>query len=517
MGFHRSVRVVVCALLAAVWVIQPLSAEARPRCLGKPATIFGSSLDEQLGGSNGDDVIHGLGGNDVIGGFGGNDRICGGPGHELMFPGQGRDRLDGGGGNDTISWNDQGIHRRVLGSLGARRARGGTGLDTWRAIEAMAGSPYGDVLTGSSKGDLILGLSGVDRILGGGGNDLLLGMGQSDRVVGGLGKKDIASFYLDSGGIRASLAKGRAIADGTDRLIGIEGLEASNESSGRTDIMIGNAKDNYLYGVGGEETIFGGKGSDVVAGGDGRDDLSGQEGNDFVYGEAGSDRLGSATEGSPLNDPGNDFEIGGLYDRDSADEIHAGSGADLLHGGSGDDEMDGGPGVDVVDYSLAYGSISIRLSGQSEDDGGGSKDKITLVETIFGSRQDDYLVGDMETNYLFGWHGSDQMHGMGGDDELRGQKDSDLILGEDGDDLLNGGEDEDDADSDNLDGGIGIDTCRNGETTFMCELPLPVDPPPIFRESLAKMDLADQRLRPLPHIERLHRLVRVAATSAEDL
>ena len=518
MGSRTSIRITLACSLAAVWLIQPLSAEARPRCLGKPATIIGSVLDEEFGGTNGDDVILGLGGNDVIAGFRGNDRICGGTGNELLFPGQGRDRVDGGPGTDAISWNDQGVHRRVVGSLKARRARGGSGLDTWQSIETMAGSPYGDVLKGSGKGDLILGLGGKDRIIGGGGNDLLLGMEQSDRLVGGPGKKDTASFYLDSGGIRASLPKGLATADGRDRLVGIEGLESSNKSSGRADVLLGDAKDNYLYGVGGEDRIFGAKGSDVVAGGNARDYLSGQEGNDFAYGEAGADRLGSAKPRSPLHDPGNDLEIGGLYESgDLTDVIHAGPGGDLLHGGSNGDEMNGGPGLDVVDYSLAFDDVDIRLSDQSLDDGGGSKDEISFVEAIFGSEHADILVGDTEKNYLFGWHGDDQLHGNEGDDELRGEKDSDQIFGDEGDDLLNGGEDEDDSDSDDLDGGIGIDTCKNGETTFMCELPLPVGPSPILREPLAKLGLTDQRLRPLPHIDRLHHLVRTAATSADDL
>jgi uncharacterized delta-60 repeat protein len=63
------------------------------RCLGRGATIVGSSRGEKLAGTNHADVIVGLGGTDRIFGRGGNDVICGG---------KGRDVLRGGRGNNQI-------------------------------------------------------------------------------------------------------------------------------------------------------------------------------------------------------------------------------------------------------------------------------------------------------------------------------------------------------------------------------------------------------------------------------
>jgi parallel beta-helix repeat protein len=96
-----SLLVAALALLAASF-IQPARAEARvlPMCLGKQATIIGSSKANTLKGTKKADVIVGLGGNDRIIGGGGGDRICGGTGADRLFGGVGNDRMNGGKGTD---------------------------------------------------------------------------------------------------------------------------------------------------------------------------------------------------------------------------------------------------------------------------------------------------------------------------------------------------------------------------------------------------------------------------------
>lgn len=63
------------------------------RCLGRGATIVGSSRSEKLLGTNGADVIVGLAGRDRIFGRGGNDVICGGRGTDLLHGGRGRNQI----------------------------------------------------------------------------------------------------------------------------------------------------------------------------------------------------------------------------------------------------------------------------------------------------------------------------------------------------------------------------------------------------------------------------------------
>lgn len=66
-------------------------------CGGEPATIIGTTGDDQLTGTDGRDVIVGLAGNDTILGLGGDDLICGGAGANV---------LDGGDGNDICLEGD---------------------------------------------------------------------------------------------------------------------------------------------------------------------------------------------------------------------------------------------------------------------------------------------------------------------------------------------------------------------------------------------------------------------------
>jgi hypothetical protein len=82
----------------------PIQIPGQPavKCLGKAATIVGTSGNDVLIGTSRPDVIHGLGGNDIIFGKGGNDTICGGKGDDHIFGGRGRDTCYGGSGTNTI-------------------------------------------------------------------------------------------------------------------------------------------------------------------------------------------------------------------------------------------------------------------------------------------------------------------------------------------------------------------------------------------------------------------------------
>lgn len=66
----------------------------RTRCLGKKATIIGTTGRDELAGTPRRDVIAALGGKDVVRGFAGKDLICGGKGRDRLFGGPGRDLTD---------------------------------------------------------------------------------------------------------------------------------------------------------------------------------------------------------------------------------------------------------------------------------------------------------------------------------------------------------------------------------------------------------------------------------------
>lgn len=122
---------------------------ATPLCLGRQATIVGTSGADVLRGTPGPDVIVGLGGNDTIDGLAGNDIICGGPGNDLIRAGWGNDVVLGGNGSDTI-----------------RGSRGNDALHGQNGRDSLQGGPGADTLVGGNH---------LDTMVGGNGNDICWG------------------------------------------------------------------------------------------------------------------------------------------------------------------------------------------------------------------------------------------------------------------------------------------------------------------------------------------------------
>jgi uncharacterized repeat protein (TIGR01451 family) len=108
-------------------------------CRGVPATLSGTSGDDELLGTPGPDVIVAFGGNDRIVARAGQDLICGGSGNDYVgagtaadkvFAGPGRDRLLGRGGPDLLKGS--GGNDVMKGGRGSDRLRGGRGFDVCR-------------------------------------------------------------------------------------------------------------------------------------------------------------------------------------------------------------------------------------------------------------------------------------------------------------------------------------------------------------------------------------------------
>ena len=98
------------------------------KCLGKAATISGTSKNDVLKGTAGRDVIVAKGGEDRIQGRGGEDLICGGAGSDNINAGPGADTMDGEGGGDNIHGTDG--RDRLIGSNGGDLLDGGKDTDS---------------------------------------------------------------------------------------------------------------------------------------------------------------------------------------------------------------------------------------------------------------------------------------------------------------------------------------------------------------------------------------------------
>lgn len=237
------------ALIASTLAFSPPSEAQTATCLGRTATIIGTSGADQIIGTNGPDVIVGGGGADSIFGLAGNDVICGGAGANEIFGGAGNDILQGGG-----------------------------------VVDRMRGGPGNDIIRGGPGNDNIVAGDGFDRVFGDRGHDYLEGGNGVDKLNGG---------------------------DGADSLVGGPGNDLLVGNAGN-DRLFGNNEADKLIGGPGVDRLHGGNGPDVLQGGGGNDTLIGWTGNDSLYGQGGNDILqGGPDADTTFGGPGADQHQGG--------------------------------------------------------------------------------------------------------------------------------------------------------------------------------------------------------------
>jgi Ca2+-binding RTX toxin-like protein len=285
---------------------------ATQTCLGKTATIVGTTGPDTINGTIRADVIIGLGGKDAIAGNGGDDLICAGLGNDGVGGGGGNDHIDGGDDEDTVG--------------------GGGGNDQ------LQGGPHPDVLSG------------------GPGNDLLersTGYGQKDLGAGGAGDDIIytplVTYENSPSPITFSNVTNIATGEGTDTVYG--GGKAFYGSNYGDDIYYdGLDVVAWVYGLGGNDTIralnqYGDLFVDVlVLGGNGSDLLIGPEANPCWTN----------------SDPSDDVDVCGTL------QFGGGNGNDTIRPNGGNPAT-GGPGADTLTGSQ-YSDLLYASDGVSGND-----------------------------------------------------------------------------------------------------------------------------------------------------
>ncbi len=194
------------------------------------------------------------------------------------------------------------------------------------------------------------------------------------------------------------------------------------------DIILGTDGDDTIYGQGGNDRICSGSGHDTISGMEGRDRIDGGSGGDTIAGDSDDDFDLNGGAGSDVVDGG-----------DGHDVIRGGNGDDHLTGDSldaptpGDDLIDGGPSSDGGgDWVYFFYRVGVDLpSGEAFGPAEGH-DILKNLENVYGSLQDDTIVGDSNSNYLLGWEGNDIIWAKGGDDVVDGMGGDDGLFGGDG-------------------------------------------------------------------------------------
>jgi Ca2+-binding RTX toxin-like protein len=521
-------------------------------------TLNGDAGDDQLVGAAGKDTLNGGADNDTLSGGGNADTLSGDDGNDYLVGGDGNDIVKGGAGEDTLAGGssayladgndilDGGTGADLLiGHLGKDTLTGGDGVyaDTfgfWAGDSSLAAP---DTITDFHQADgdriaLYTDISGSGFINGtfGPGNRPLVFRGQlptgftftdgaalADYSKVGPGFTQVWWGQVDLGGgakktILVADTDDNGVLTGSDFVLELNGavnLTASDFASGTFRALVGtSANDNsttlpgtagndWMFGVGGNDSLSGAGGNDEMYGGIGNDSMTGSTGDDVVYGESGNDTL-SGSNGtdqlyggsgddtlsggndadtlyaddpfhSDFDDPtaintlngdaGSDTLYGGAgkdtlnggADNDTlsgganddilsggtgVDQLFGGDGDDVLSGGTLGDDLDGGNGSDTADYSASAG-VDVSLDGSLVATGEALSDTFSSVENLTGSSVGaDNLAGDDGGNVLRGLGGADSLFGRGGND------------------LLVGG-----AGKDTLDGGTGVDTADYSDKT----------------------------------------------------
>jgi Ca2+-binding RTX toxin-like protein len=429
--------------------------------------LSGGKGADKLTGDAGANTIYGADGDDIIEGRGGVDRLVGGL------------------GKDTVSYANSAAGVIVdLNWQGETLANGE--IDTGKVDPGAqtGGDAQGDLLwgfenlTGSSKDDFLYGDDKANVINGGAGDDAITGRGGNDSLDGGAGVDYLSyntydntqhisltlgawdSKTLNSAQTTVTIKNNSNVVTETDTIKNFENAEGGQGN----DTLIGNGAANTLTGGFGNDTLNGGDGDDILTGGVGNDTFIGGAGADTIYGNSGSDAgedgdkvdysaskagvsiqlirygFGSASGGDAQGDKldGINQLVGSAFNDvlrgDAGDDVTAvvlsgGGGDDLIQGASnvgGTNILDGGTngaGGDTVDFSWAFGPVTIALSNVKDQlvlvgGGNGNGTQIKNFENIIGGGSADVFTGNDAANVIDGGDGVDTLDGGAGIDTV---------------------------------------------------------------------------------------------------
>ncbi|MFC3077022.1 calcium-binding protein [Phenylobacterium terrae] len=199
-------------------------------------------------------------GNDWGYGDGADNYLYGMGGHDNLIGGAGADHLHGGAGFDYVRYDDAAYPGFTASLADPTRNTGAAAGDRYAEIEGLILGSGNDFGYGDAGANYLYGMGGHDNLIGGAGADYLHGGAGFDYAR--YDDQAYAGFTasLGSPGANTGAAAG-------DRYAEIEGLVLGSGN----DSGVGDAADNYLYGMAGDDTLDGGGGADHLHGGAGAD------------------------------------------------------------------------------------------------------------------------------------------------------------------------------------------------------------------------------------------------------
>ena len=235
-------------------------------------------------GSDGANSIVGNVASNALRGNGGADTLLGNGGDDLMDGGLGADSLVGGTGNDTYILNPVSL----LGGITIEDIlveNPGEGTDEIEVAASVDLSQLPDFenvtireteTPGAFNDFVVLGNDAANVIKGNSGNNSLDGGAGADRMIGGAGND---TYRVDSTGDVVQEDEGGGadsvistldrytLTDNVENLQVVGGVGSTGIGNFAANLILGNANDNSLVGLGGADTIVAGLGNDTLDGG----------------------------------------------------------------------------------------------------------------------------------------------------------------------------------------------------------------------------------------------------------
>ncbi|MXQ11758.1 right-handed parallel beta-helix repeat-containing protein [Microvirga makkahensis] len=382
-------------------------------------------------GTSGDDVMEGTADADTMHGLGGNDTYTVNHSRDVVVESAGEGTNDHVLSSITYTLTDNVEH---LTLTGLRTINGyGNALSN-----QIVGNAANNVIKAGAGDDSLNGGAGSDTLEGGDGNDTYYVNLVTDVIVekvnNGLGGIDTV---YSSANYTLPTAVERLILTGTAT------TAKGNSASGNN--LVGNASNNILDGLAGEDRMEGGLGNDryyVDDTGDLVVEAAGGGTNDHIITSvnytlsANVEHLTTSGTGS-LTLNGNELN-NKIVGNAAANTLRGWAGRDTLNGGGGADSMDGGNGdddyyVDNIDdlviertdggIDTIYSSINYALTAHTEN--------LILTRTASkgtGNALANTLVGNSSNNILNGGAAADRMQGGNGNDYYYVDDQNDVVL-----------------------------------------------------------------------------------------
>ena len=421
---------------------------------GKSGTI-----SDIIFGLNGNDIINGGAGDDRLFGGGGDDSLNGSAGNDYLDGGLGTNRLTGGAGDDIYVVNSASdtVDETATGSGGVDTVRSAVTYTLTSNVENLTLTGANINGTGNTLANLIIGSSGNNTLDGGsaGADALSGGLGNDTYLVSHAGMTVTEALNAGADSVSTTLAF-YTLEDNVENLTYIGAGAFTGNGNALDNVIIGLSGNDTLFGLAGNDTLDGGSaGGDVLIGGNGDDTYvishagvqvteAALQGTDTVLTTLGAYTLGGNLENLTYIGPRAFIGNGNALDN----VISGGSGADALRGDAGNDTLNGGSGGgDLLiggqgndTYIVSHAGVTLTEGAQEGAD--------TVLTTLTA-----YTLGSNLENLTYTGAGAFNATGNSLDNVITGGRGNDHLNGGGGNDTLISG-----AGRDNLTGGDGVDT-----------------------------------------------------------